>query len=292
MPTKLSPTIRKKLLLAQESEITEHNIYKRLAKATKDKANAKILKQISDDELKHYNFWKTFTKKDVPPNKMELEKYYWITRLLGLTFGIKLMEKGEENAQVNYQEFIKLSPKVKDVIADENKHEKALIKCINEAKLEHIRSIVLGLNDALVEITGTLAGLSFALQDTRLVGIAGLITGIAASLSMAASEYLSNRAEGNTTNALTSSIYTGIAYIITVVLMIAPYFIFESYITALFTTLIIVISIIAIFNFYLSVAKDYNFKKRFFEMAGISLGVAFLSFIIGILVRLFRNIDV
>jgi len=41
------------------------------------------------------------------------------------------------------------------------------------------------------------------------------------------------------------------------------------------------ILIILVFNFYISVAKDLPFKQRFFEMAGISLGVAVISFIIG-----------
>ena len=56
-------------------------------------------------------------------------------------------------------------------------------------------SIVLGLNDALVELTGALAGLTLALQDTKLIALTGSITGIAAALSMGASEYLSTKSE-------------------------------------------------------------------------------------------------
>jgi VIT1/CCC1 family predicted Fe2+/Mn2+ transporter len=43
-----------------------------------------------------------------------------------------------------------------------------------------------------------------------------------------------------------------------------------------------VIFIIFFFNLYISVAKNLNFKKRFLQMAIISLGVAALSFVIGI----------
>ena len=57
--------------------------------------------------------------------------------------------------------------------------------------------MVLGLNDALVEFTGALAGYTFALQNTLLVAMTGLITGVAASLSMATSEYLSTKSEEN-----------------------------------------------------------------------------------------------
>ena len=91
---------------------------------------------------------------------------------------------------------------------------------INEERLNYTGSIVLGLNDALVELTGTLAGLTFALQNTKLTALAGLITGIAASFSMAASEYLSQRSEGESERASTSALYTGVAYICTVALLI------------------------------------------------------------------------
>ncbi|MFY9203922.1 MAG: rubrerythrin family protein, partial [Limnochordia bacterium] len=43
---------------------------------------------------------------------------------------------------------------------------------------------------------------------------------------------------------------------------------------------------------YISVAKDLPFKKRFLEMAGISLSVAVLSFLVGFLVKHLLGIDV
>ena len=52
------------------------------------------------------------------------------------------------------------------------------------------------------------------------------------------------------------------------------------------------IAIIAAFNYYIAVAKDLSFKKRFGEMAGISLSVAALSFVIGLLVKHFLGIDI
>ena len=153
-------------------------------------------------------------------------------------------------------------------------------------------SIVLGLNDALVELTGALAGFTFALQNTRLIAITGLITGIAASFSMAASEYLSQRSEGEGEKAFKSSLYTGTAYIITVILLILPYLLIEHFMIALGATLAIGIAIIFFFNYYISVAKDLNFKARFSEMAIISLGVSAITFLIGVLVRQFIGVDI
>ena len=164
---------------------------------------------------------------------------------------------------------------------------------MDEERLQYVGSMVLGLNDALVELTGTLAGLSFALQNNRLVALSGLITGISATLSMASSEYLSARSEGDA-NALKSSLYTGIMYLFAVALLVLPYLVlpWDKYVPALISMLLIVVIIIFAFTYYISVAKDLPFKKRFLEMAIISLSVATLSFVVGVLVKKFLGIDI
>ena len=57
-------------------------------------------------------------------------------------------------------------------------------------------------------------------------------------------------------------------------------------------TLTLAILIIVLFTFYTSVAKDLPFLKRFAEMTTISLGIAAISFVIGILVRVYLNVEV
>ena len=275
----------------QKNEITEYYIYQRLADKVKND-NSKVLKDIGEDERKHYNFWKEYSGEDVKPNKWKVFIFYWITRLFGLTFGVKLMEKGEESAQKMYQEATQYIPEAKSVVEDEDQHEQQLIGMIKEKKLDYVGSIVLGLNDALVELTGALAGLTLAFQNTRLIAIAGLITGIAASFSMAASEYLSKRAEEKNSDAITSSLYTGIAYIVTVFILILPYLLLDNYFICLGFTLVLAILIILFFNYYIAIAKDLNFKKRFVEMAALSLGVAAFTFGISFFVRMFFGVDV
>ena len=281
---------RQNLLTAQKNEITEHFIYNKLSDSVKDSHNKKVLANISKDELNHYNFWKSFTNEDVKPNKLKIWKYYLISRLLGTTFGIKLMEKGEESAQIAYG---KLNlPGVKKVIKDEDTHENELINMINEEKLKYVGSMVLGLNDALVELTGVLAGLTLALQNTRLIAMAGLITGVAASMSMAASEYLSTKSETNGKDPLRASLYTGSAYVLTVLFLIFPFLLLPDIYLALGFTVLNAIIVIFIFTFYISVVKDLSFKKRFLEMTVISLGIATLTFIIGFMIRIFLGISV
>lgn len=276
----------------QKNEITEYYIYSRLSRKIKNEKNAKTLQQIGDDEMRHYMFWKEYSGSDVKPNRWKVFKFYWIARILGITFGIKLMEKGEEGAQESYKKACEFIPEARQIVEDENDHEKQLIAMLEEKKLDYVGSIVLGLNDALVELTGTLAGLTFALQNTRLIAVAGLITGIAASFSMAASEYLSTKSEGNGENALSSSIYTGLAYIFTVLVLILPYLLFTNYFICLAMTMTFAVLVILFFNYYIAVAKDINFKKRFWEMFTISMGVAAFTFGIGYLIRVFLGVDI
>ena len=281
-----------KVLNAQKSELTESIIYKKLASIEKDKSNKEILERISQEECAHHDFWKKFTNKEVKPDKVKIFLYVLIVRMLGLTFGVKLMEKGEGMAQDSYNNLKSLSEEVQGVIEDEEKHEQELLNIINEEKLKYVGSIVLGLNDALVELTGALAGFTFALQNTRLIAAVGLVTGIAASLSMAASEYLSTKQEESDKNPIKASIYTGLAYVLTVLFLIFPYLVFGNVFLCLGVVLINALLVIAFFTFYVSVAKDVSFKGRFFEMSALSLSVALVSFFIGMVIRSIFGVDI
>jgi len=288
----LSKEILEVIKRAQKNEITEYHVYSMLARHIKDPANASVLRNIAEDEKKHYNFWMRFTGIDQSPSRMTILKYYWIARIFGITFGIKLMEKNEEKAEEVYGKVAGIIPEAMAIAAEEDSHEHQLIALIKEEKLQYVGSVVLGLNDALVELTGSLAGFTFALQNNRIIALAGLITGIAAAFSMAASEYLSNKAENAGEKAGKAALYTGIAYIFTVLLLILPFLLLSTPIISLIITLTTAVIIIWLFNYYLSVATDIPFRKRFLEMTFVSLGVAALSFGIGFALKTIMGIDI
>ena len=289
--THLDAETVRQLRAFQQEEVTAHHVYSALAKAEKLPENRRILSSIAADELKHALILGKYTREDVRPDAFKRFAFYWLARIFGLNFGLKLMENSEERAQMDYGSIQAQLPEARDIMKDEESHERQLIGLIREDRLNYVGSMVLGLNDALVELTGTLAGLTFAFQNTKLIALSGLITGIAASLSMAVSEYLSTRTEGGK-DALTSSLYTGSAYVVTVFLLILPYLFISNYLICLAITLIVAILIILVFNFYVSVAKDYSFKRRFIEMAALSLGVALVSFIVGYLLRIVVGVDI
>lgn len=288
----LSPDLRKVLEQFQENEITEQIIYARLSRIEKEARNREVLERISADEFRHYHFWKGITGTEVSPNRWKIFKFYWISRIFGITFGLKLMEKGEQGAEAAYGKILSQIPEAEAVRRDEEAHEQSLMGMIEEERLQYVGSIVLGLNDALVELTGTLAGLTFALSNNRLVALTGLVTGIAASFSMAASEYLSTKAESDHGHALKSAVYTGVAYVLTVICLILPYFLLASPYGSLVATLGMAVLIIYLFNFYVSVARDMDFRKRFLEMTLISLGVAALSFLVGRVLGKVLGVDI
>ena len=277
----------------QQNECNESVIYEKIAKFAKGDVNKQTLHRLAREEHAHNKIWEKYTGVEMKPKKMKVFFYTLIARVLGFTFAVKLMERGEGNAQEEYALLAEEVPESMDIHRQEEEHEQALLQMLDEESLQYVGSMVLGLSDALVELTGSLAGFTLALQNTRLIALSGLIVGISATFSMASSEFLSARSEGRT-DAFKSCSYTGTAYLLTVVLLILPYLLFATtqYIAALICMLAVVVLIIAGFTYYTSVAQDQPFGKRFAEMAGISITVAVISFIVGILAKQFLGVDI
>ena len=292
MPANISHDALAVIQKMQQNELTESVIYEKIAAFAKGEENKQTLLRLAQEEKAHYQIWKKYTGLEMKPEKGKILKYTLFARILGFTFAVKLMERGEANAQTEYELLANEVAESAAIRHQEEEHEQALLGMLDEERLQYVGSMVLGLNDALVELTGSLAGFAFALQNTRLIALSGLIVGISATFSMASSEFLAARSEGRS-DALKSCSYTGIAYLLTVIALIAPYLIFPTgqYMAALVCMLAVVILIIAGFTYYTSVAQDQPFKSRFLEMALISVGVAVVSFIVGILAKKFLGVD-
>ncbi len=289
----ISEELRKQLLGMQRDELTGSILYANMAARQKDEQNRRVFEDISRAERGHYETWKSYTGQDVAPDRVKIALFNLLSIVLGVTFTIKLFEKGEDAGITELKRIEQELPEARTILAEEEEHEQRLMSLIDEERLHYVGSIVLGLNDALVELTGTIAGLTFALANCRLVALSGLITGVSATLSMAASNYLAQRAEGNA-KALKSSAYTGVAYLVAVFFIVLPYLLLpnEQYLLAFGIMIAAVILMILGFNYYTSVAQDTPFFKRFAEMALISLGVAALSFAIGMAAKALLGISV
>ena len=288
----ISAAARKIIQRMQQNELTESVIYEKISAFAKGEENQQTLKRLAREEKAHYEIWKSYTGLELKPQKLKVLRFSLTARIFGFTFAVKLMERGEKGAQEEYELLSREVEESKLIRQQEEEHEQALLEMLDEERLHYVGSMVLGLNDALVELTGSLAGFAFALQDNRVIALSGLIVGISATFSMASSEFLAARSEGRS-DALKSCAYTGVAYLLTVVALIAPYLLFpaEQYILAMVCMLAVVVLVIAGFTYYTGVAQDQPFGSRFLEMALISIGVAVVSFVVGILAKKFLGVD-
>lgn len=274
----------------QLSEMTEHVIYKDLARFTKGK-NAKILQEISIEERKHAGIWKRYTNRNYRPGYIKVLLYRFLKVVFGITFVVNLLEYSTASRQEIYNRLSEELPDAISAYQPAEAYEDALFELIDEERLKYISSMVLGLNDALVELTGALAGFTFALGNTTTITLAGFITGSAATLSMTASEYLAKKHDPTEHHPLKAATYTGFAYMIVVTLLLLPYIFFTSPIIALGAALANAAFVIFIFTFYVSVVRKEHFRPAFLEMLGISFSVAAISFVIGWVARVMLHIN-
>jgi VIT1/CCC1 family predicted Fe2+/Mn2+ transporter len=279
-----------------QDEFKDFTVYNELEKIEKNENFKKVLRKLSKQEIDHYKFWLKFSSKKVNKvNKFEILFFKILRIIFGLTFTLKILENHERKVIEDYKKFLKKikgrdREKLKKIIKDEESHENEFIKLINENRVVYLGATILGLNDGLVELTGALAGLTAALQNPLIVAISGLIAGIAASMSMAASSYLQARAEGR--NPRISAYYTGISYISVVLCLVLPYFLVSNIYFALFSSILIAILIVASMSFYVSVLFERDYKRELVEMFSLSLGIAFITFLIGSLARIFLKIEI
>ncbi len=193
--------------------------------------------------------------------------------VLGPSFVLKLLEKKKQGIL----EELEAHPLKEELSSLLEKHRKSIDK-IKDEREEYVGSTVLGMHDALVEMSGALTGLTFALGNSLLIALSALAVGVSAALSMAASEFLSRRAEGSG-DPVKGAMYTGVAYISVVILLVAPFFLFNTPHISLLVSLLTAVTLIALFSFYISVVKEREFVKEFLTMVSASLGVAFISYL-------------
>lgn len=283
----------KKALKQQQNEINDYAIYKSLALFQKNDSNKKIFEKIAREEKSHYDFWVKVTKTELNAQSLVVFWYVFLVKIFGTSFALKSLEKREEGAEEFYKELFEIYPESKKIYEQETKHEIELIDMLHDKKLVYAGAIVLGMNDALVELTGTLSGIALAFDKSIVVGLTGLIMGIAASLSMAGSAYLEAKENPNELiKPLTYSLYTGISYILTTAILVAPFFIFDSIMESLILMFICAFIAIVSYTYYISVAKDLSFTKRVLQMSAITFGVAIISFLIGYLVKYYFGIEI
>lgn len=289
---------RRRFFLEQaRDEAFDHVIYSILARRSRDDSNRKLLASLAEHEQRHLDFWLEtagVAAAEVRPSRLRLTAALLSARFLGLAFTIRRLERGERRTIDKYERILAegildepAASRLQAIIDDERQHESEMEARLSDERVAYLGAAILGLNDALIELTGGLTGLVSTISDARVIGFSGLMVGFAASLSMGASNFLSeglSAESGERLNPMKAAMYTGIAYILVVVGLVAPFFLTGSRRLALGITWLVGVAIVAGFAYYSSVVLRTSFRRRFVQMFALGLGVAVLTYGLGRLV--------
>ena len=268
-------------------EWSDFTLYDRLAKTVAaDSPFAGVLKTLSTTEHGHYEFWKKYVPDEQP--KLAKLKLYWILflrRFFGLTFATRYLDRHEASVVVEYRGLAQLIPDsdraaFDAMVADEKEHERAFAMKVESSAVRYISFVVLGLADALVEISGIHAGWLGLFDKTEIAGLAGVIAGGAASLAMASAAFAQAK-QGFQGSARLSAVYTGVSYFVTAVILATPYFLTANMLLALFTSLSLAVVLLAISTWYSIVIQQKFFLRDFVEILAILFATTVVVFALG-----------
>jgi VIT1/CCC1 family predicted Fe2+/Mn2+ transporter len=275
-----------------KDEFTDYVVYKKLSESSFEKNTAfkRTLARLARMEYNHYQFWSKYCpERKLSASNLKVDLIVFLRFILGVTFAVKYLERGEAKVIKKYRQMSHRIPRkdmsgLKEMIADEEEHEREFYEQFDEPHIKYISFIVLGLADALVEIAGIHAGSLGIYNSTELAGLAGIVAGAAASIAMASAAYAQAKA-GFKGSAAMSAVYTGISYFVTAVILATPYFLTKVMLDALFASLTLAVLVIAFISFYGSVISGSVFRRDFVEVTSIMLAATTALYILGFAIR-------
>lgn len=277
---------------ACKDEYKDYLVYNELSKHKKAGKGkyGEVFSRLAKTEKAHYDFWKRFSADKEPrTSKWGARLVIYISLLFGTTFAIKFLEKHESKSIEKYKAVAHLIP-VEDrtffegMIVEEEQHEHDFRNEIQSSYVIYISFVILGLADAIVEISGIHAGSLGIYDSTRLTGFAGIIAGAAASLAMASAAYAQAK-QGFKGSASVSAAFTGISYFASAIVLATPYFLTDNMILAVSSSITFAVIILAVTNYYNAVITEKSFIRDFAEMVGITFGATIVLFLLGQFIR-------
>ena len=285
LPPELADVARR----ACKDEFTDYTVYLALSKYERNPKFRETLAGLGETERVHYEFWRKYAPDTrVSAARLRVYSVQLLRLLLGLTFTMKFLERHEGVIVRRYKQVERFIPaedrsRFDQMVADEEHHENSLMGGIEEGRVKYMAFIVLGLADAVVEVSAIHAGSLGIYRRTEIAGLAGIIAGMAASIAMASAAYAQAQ-QGFSGSAKKSAIYTGVSYLITAVLLAFPYFLTQTQYIALASSLIVGMVLVALITYYDTVISERVFRRQFIELAGIILGATAALYLIGLVI--------
>lgn len=284
-------------------------MYAHLAKEEDHPKHKRFLNKLTSEERKHEELLRTILSDEgvnvdkYAPSGIKIAFYKIISAVFGVPFGIAVIEREEGETIKDYIAILsqikekKSTNKLRTIIKDEEAGEQELQENLNDYSehFEYIKSIIFGLNDGLVEILAVVAGLAVVATSPFVVVVGGIIVGISGTLSMAGGAYLSSKSynlveeEKKGKKAVNvpfkDAAYTGAFYFLGSLASVAPFAFGMSGFAGILTAIITVSIVLVLASAVIGIVSKTSIKRRSLEMLTISLGAAFVTIILGIILR-------
>jgi VIT1/CCC1 family predicted Fe2+/Mn2+ transporter len=284
-----------------KDELTDFAVYDRLSHGHFEKSpqSKEVLTSLSNTEKGHFEFWAKYIPEErnkIKIDRMMVTYVLFLRFLFGASFVVGYLEKREKKVIARYKSVSHLIPQedraqFDKIIQDEEEHESHFASQIHSGTVKYISFVVLGLADALVEIAGIHAGSLGFYKVTELTGLAGIIAGASASIAMASAAYVQAK-QGFQGSARLSAVYTGVSYFISAVILATPYFFTKDQTTAIVSSLLAGVLIIAFVSYYNSVISNETFFRNFGELTGVMFGASLALYILGLVVSSIFHITI
>lgn len=291
-----SQTLKEVAEFGVQDEYRDFLVYTQLS--TKVKGDfSELLSELAAMEKRHMEFWAKYAgQPETKPSRLGIMLISFFRVVFGMTFVTRYLDRHEAKVIEKYKSVAGLIPAEDKnafdaIIADEELHERELGHKVESSSVQYISFVVLGLADALVEITGIHAGSLGIYDSTRIAGLAGVIAGAAASLAMSSAAFAQAK-QGFQGSASRSAVYTGVSYFVTAIILATPYFLTKSMIAAISVSLTLAVIILGLTTFYSSVISNKRFLREFGDIAVFMFGVTVILFVAGYVIRVATGISI
>jgi vacuolar iron transporter family protein len=271
------------------ASLKHYHIYDTLRAREQDERLRDLMGELARITKDEFAFWgrKGMVRGDEAHHSKFLWGYVLLRRMLGVTMMTHLIINRERARLSHFEAYC-----ADCLDIDERKAVEAmitrslsLVPTDKDPQFRFFSYIVLGFNDALIELTGALVGFSLALQEHKIVIIAGLVSGISAAASISASAYLEAEHESGK-DPHRAAFYSGMSYLGVAILLVTPFILTGSLVWGIVCMLSIALILVFILALYSSVVLGKSYSHQLRQILALSLGVAFISFSVGYVLNL------
>lgn len=289
-------------------ELRDSAVYARLAADERDPGARGLLLMLSAAEKDHAKDWQALLGERVRAGtnsvwlRAKVSEMLLVRRLFGISFVVKYLERHERYGLARYEAALKdhsLTARerklIHHIMKEDRAYESTLLRQAEayRGELVYSQSIILGLNDGLVEVLALIAGIAVVATSSFTVVALGLLAGVSGTLSMTGGAYLSAKSEelvargkgGGMTTPIKEAAYCGFWYFIGALIAVLPFLAGMTGLWGDLVSMVLVAAALAVASSVIAIMSGTSIRKRATEMVAISLGAAVVTIAIGLLAR-------